>query len=95
MKRLVTLQHKLWTSSQIFKPKEGRRIVNKLNEGGRRRQGPSVNVSFAGFNFRYHFSAISYRVQSTQQQKKVTIMFIATCFDSKKSSSGYVRTIYV
>jgi len=32
-------------------------------------------------------------MQSTQH--KTTIMFTATCFDSKESSSGYVRTTYV
>ena len=39
--------------------------------------------------------SLVYRVQSTQQQNKITIMFTATCFDSKESSSGYVRTTCV
>jgi len=36
---------------------------------------------------------ILHRIQSTQH--KTTIMFTATCFDSRESYSGYVRTIYV
>jgi len=35
---------------------------------------------------------ILHRTQSTQ--RKITIMFTATFFDSRESSSGSVRTIY-
>ena len=34
-------------------------------------------------------------IEFSQLQHKTTIMFTATCFDSKESSSGYVRTTYV
>ena len=36
---------------------------------------------------------VLHRIQSTQH--KTTIMFTGTCYDTKESSSGYVRTIYV